>query len=838
MARHRRRIPQAFAEGTASSGGARIDRSTQTQGGPGPEIWAQRLGERFRRVALGLVAALLTARAYWPSEPELREEAGRGLVWVLAVLVAAGIAALSPLVGGRFQFRFSWTDAAVVGLMLLVGLSTSEALDRRTAINLAWEWGGIGLVYLLLRNLPHDRRESSVLAGALVATAVAVSVYGLYQVPVELPRLRERFERNPQAVMQEAGIPWDEQQYLMFRDRLLGSNEPFSTFGLANSLAGFILGPTVLLTGVLIRNVSRRQSKVALAVSGGVALLPLLCLVTCLILTKSRSAYLGFAFGVGALAWQARRFVPRRTLLVSGLTLLLVVALVVAAGLAAGRLDREVLTQSALSLRYRLEYWKATWAMISEAAPSIAEVWKKPTFWRGVGPGNFGHHYLLHKLPESSEEIQDPHNLVLEVWATAGIGAAFALIAALALAFWNLLGPSRASGSGVATERGFAGDGPDVVIGGSGDNWNRTRWLLVAAGLGWVLLLLVGQVNLFADDLFARWLILGVGWLFAVAAGRKLWRGDRLTGPEFGAAVLAVTINLLAAGGIGIPTVALALWSLVALGLNLRDDRRCSRFWQVDGRLAGFALALVWSALAGAFSGAILPYWRMEGALARAEAALARRPPDLERAQAAYAYAQRVERRSPRPLLGQAYLQMLVWQSRGARVEDLRWKTIPVLLLKAASPPRNPNSWILHSERAKVTRELVDRLGSQLPPQEVIRLKASVVEATRTASRLYPTNALLHARLAAASAEVSMFQDAAEEAREALRLDALTPHADKKLPTSVRRELESKLPEWTARASPLPTTLPSSSLQESSHRGGELPHHLERGTSPPPASRV
>ena len=150
-------------------------------------------------LALGLTAALVTARAFWPSEPDLEEGAGAGLYWVLALLVVAGLAIAAGLIGGRFRFRWSWTDAAVVALMVLVAISASHALDRRPAINLAWEWIALGVAYLLVRNLPRTRDESSVLAGALVATAFAVSVYGLYQVGVELPLLRDAVQRNPRA---------------------------------------------------------------------------------------------------------------------------------------------------------------------------------------------------------------------------------------------------------------------------------------------------------------------------------------------------------------------------------------------------------------------------------------------------------------------------------------------------------------------------------------------------------------------------------------------------------------------------------------------------------------
>ena len=86
---------------------------------------------------------------------------------------------------------------------------------------------------------------------------------------------------------------------------------------------------------------------------------------------------------------------------------------------------------------------------------------------------------------------------------------------------------------------------------------------------------------------------------------------------------------------------------------------------------------------------------------------------------------------------------------------------------------------------------------------------ADAVHATRTASRLYPTHATLHAELAEASAAIGMIPDAMTEAREALRLDRLTPHLDKKLPDAVRKRIEAQLPAWeksvpAAETSPAP----------------------------------
>ena len=98
----------------------------------------------------------------------------------------------------------------------------------------------------------------------------------------------------------------------------------------------------------------------------GLAAAPLLCLLTCLILTKSRSAWIGLFLAVAVLAWQERRQVPARLLLGAGLAGLVLVVALVAVGLATGRLDREVLTQSPLSMRYRWEYWQGAWGVITE----------------------------------------------------------------------------------------------------------------------------------------------------------------------------------------------------------------------------------------------------------------------------------------------------------------------------------------------------------------------------------------------------------------------------------------------------------------------------------------
>jgi hypothetical protein len=298
--------------------------------------------------------------------------------------------------------------------------------------------------------------------------------------------------------------------------------------------------------------------------------------------------------------------------------------------------------------------------------------------------------------------------------------------------------------------------------------------------------------------------------LLAGLLGAPLWQRQPIPAVALGAGFLAIAINLLAAGGIGIPTVALALWSLVALGLNLREDRSCGRLREYRTRIPAFALAVVWSAILGTFVGLVVPFWQAEAAIAEAESALARRPADLEHADQAYNRAIEADRYFSRPWHQLALLHLRVWQGRGARFEAedgsrWNWSTIPYLYEMAARPPRSHDAWSLHSERARVIQLMLNQGGSQLKPLELLRSRARIVEATRQATLLYPTNAELRARLAEASAEISMYQDAVKEANEALRLDDLMArHPVKQLPAAVRERLRALIPRWSDAAAKMP----------------------------------
>lgn len=723
-------------------------------------------GERIRRLALGATAALLVARACWPGEDA---ETGSGLIWVLAVLAVAVLAVASWWLRGALHFRASWADVAVIAVVALVAISVQSADDRRAAINVAWEWAGFGIMYLLLRNLPTTRTEVSALAGCLVATASALSVTGLYQVAVEDPSARAYYLRAPEQALRAAGVADDPLSRKRFEDRLLGSREPRATFALANSLAGYLVGPSVVLLAAVLTTVMFGGAEPKRVVAIVLALIPVLALLTCLVLTKSRSAYLGLLVGLTVVVSCSWSTAYRRKVLLALAALLAAGALLVGAMTATGQLDRQVVTEATKSLRYRGEWWIATARLLTESGR---------TFWKGVGPGNFGGPYLRHKLVTSSEEIKDPHNLILEVWATSGAFAAVALGIALGLILWECLGTAR---SGLEDQSRRPSSSGSAV------------WLSVVAGLaGPMLALAFGKTGLANEDL-TRLAVLTTAWGVSALLIAPLWGPRVVTAASLGAAVIAVVVNLLAAGGASIPPVAIGLWALAALGLDLREDRpRGSVRIATGGRGVPIGLGFVSVAVLGAFVGSVAPYWRAQALLARANATLAVTQPtpnQFESARKDVLAAARVDKLWAQPWLELANLEFRDWLASGAKPDRNIGIKLKTCLDNATAPPRGPNALPIQRQRMLYFEQLATRIGDDLPPSDLEFLHREALNAAAKAVSLYPNDANLNARLAEAAALMNRPKDAAWHARQALSLDAATPHDDKKLTDSLRSRM-------------------------------------------------
>jgi hypothetical protein len=494
---------------------------------------------------LVLITALLVARPLVIGEdPGLQTGlAGPGglvltLLWLVA---AAGWAAWR--LRSKAPWRGGVAEAALLTAAVLVFVAAEVAARyKHPARLIAWEWLALAAGFVLVRHLCVRPNEQRLVFCALLASGVALSAQAAWQAAVEVPAKRAKMHKDPDKWRREVAAKGLSPEGI---SKWVEEGRVFGTYGHPNSFAGLLV---LLIPGLVAAPVLAYRTKAhpaVVVIAGASALLTLIALA----LTRSRGAFLGLAVvGVGAAAVRWRHELRRNWLLAAGgavaLALLAWGAIVV---------SNALFGKGADTARYRLDYWKTTAAIIG-AHP-----------WLGVGPGNFGNAYTKHMPPEALETVKDPHNFVLEIWATAGPLAMLAVVAALAAVFVRV---ARAPTPADDEDKSPTGMAP-------------VRWELYLAGvlgllLGFLLedrvepdpsLSTADQVLVMAFQPMLR----SVVWFVALAALERIAWPRRTVALALLAGLAALLVNLLVSGGIGFPSVAGPLWAAAALALACTD---------------------------------------------------------------------------------------------------------------------------------------------------------------------------------------------------------------------------------------------------------------------------
>lgn len=683
------------------------------------------------------MTALLAARPLFPSESAATH--GDGLIVVMLWLALAVFWLLGAVGRPTFTVRFGWTDAAVLALVGWTGVSAIWAVGHgspRPALNMFWEWVGLGLCFLMARQLVDTEREARAIVAVMIALAVALAGYGLYQRVFEFPQTRAEYAADPDLAMRNARLwfPPGSPERTLFESRL-ENQEPLATFALTNSLAAFLAPWLIMLVGVGISTVRSRKRWIGILACGAL-------IAACLALTKSRSGYIAFGVGLLLLGLVERR----RTARIGWKTPASVAAAaaIVAIVLATSGLGGDLLGRATKSFGYRVQYWQSSLAMIADH-PIV-----------GCGPGNFQNAYTQYKLPEASEEVADPHNFLLEIWSTAGTPAALAFAAVLGC--FGFAGVKRRAEVESLQSESLS------------DGW---RFVLAGGAFGFLLSVPLGMMGAAPSSLVALALGLPLAivavWFLRdwIRAGQLPWRWAAI-------GVVVLLVDLLAAGGIGMPGVAHTLWLLLAVGLCGKSLRAC-RPWVAMATL----LAVIAAAVA-CYCTAYHPVLVCQGEMYRAE-----RQPDeavehLQAAAAADPWAAEPWRR----LAAEAFDR---WQREPdeATFECFRHAGDKALALA----PNSASTWFTVGDWYLRASAKTDREGQPIVPGA----SRDAVRAFREAVRLYPNSAVYRAALADALSAAGDEAGFRQEADAALRLDGLTPHSDKKLPENVRHRLVQSL---------------------------------------------
>lgn len=465
----------------------------------------------------------------------------QNLGWLLIAVLAAFAAR-----GSFIQVQLSRTEVAIVGLGLswLVAVTwfDSQQGNGRAVWNGFWHVMSLASCFYIGRALfgCAQVREASIFI--LLVGCTAMSLVGLEQVLISLPANRAAYAENPDRMLAENGIdaPLGSPRRAQFENRL-NSPEPFANFALANSLAS-LLCVGVILSGGALANVIRdsltdngKNRKWFGLIGWTIALLTQLI---CLLLTRSRTAYLSVLAAV--VLWLILEWLRGKARL-TGRTLRL-------AGSAVGLLaligfgwlltvDSLVWSEAPKSISYRLEYWQATLAMIRDH------------FWTGVGLGNFQAYYPQYKLEQASEIIADPHNWVLDVAATLSVPIAVISIGWVGVTLAKGVGACLGDGIATSQETECELEGDQQLV----------RGYLFGAACGGVLAAIVLGIsgNLDMPTNLMAW---GIS---AALIGMASW-GTRIemSAANLVAAVAALVLCLLSSGswqasGIAIPLMVL-----------------------------------------------------------------------------------------------------------------------------------------------------------------------------------------------------------------------------------------------------------------------------------------
>jgi hypothetical protein len=250
--------------------------------------------------------------------------------------------------------------------------------------------------------------------------------------------------------------------------------------------------------------------------------------------------------------------------------------------------------------------------------------------------------------------------------------------------------------------------------------------------------------------------------------------------------VITLLVHLSASGGIGFPGVAETLWLLLAVGLNLAQpgprpnapspEERWPRGLALAALAGGMALA------AACYLTAYSPVLGCQGKLRAAQRALAEGRTDAAVAAAQAAAAADPLSAEPWRLLAGTAMQAWRRAPSDAAYQAIEQSLGELLRLSGDAFP-------VWQAAGDMYLEVSVRAGDDGRP---LRPEAAreAVRCHRRAVELYPNSPTARAKLAIALRAVGDAAAFAAQRDEALRLDALTPHADKKLPAELRRALE------------------------------------------------
>ncbi len=397
-----------------------------------------------RALALGALAAFVVVRLHVsglashfdsPSTNAAIETIG----WMAVALTLLASLLGSSAPGGPTRPAGRSTIPAIVpvGLIAFVVVCAVSALRAphadvaiRTAVSWTTHLAVAAAAFALVRS---DRAALREVVALLGATALSAALLGLYEYTVEWDEMRRFYETAEGRAA--AFVPANLRG--AFEGRLY-ERAAMGPFLISNLLGAFIAvaAPFAIapLTALAARP-GRAGGVRGVAIAGLVATVAIG--VAGLLVTKSKGALIAAAAAAAVAALVVAFRKSRRTGAIAGAVLVVAGGGVLGAGIHRWRTLPD--SGVALSLQYRLEYAQAALGMAADHPLG------------GVGLGNFGDRFSEYR-PDRAEETRFAHDDALQVLAETGapgiIAIAIAVVGVLVVLLRGLTGPTRAEPDG------------------------------------------------------------------------------------------------------------------------------------------------------------------------------------------------------------------------------------------------------------------------------------------------------------------------------------------------------------------------------------------------------
>lgn len=474
-------------------------------------------------------------------------------------------------------------DIGLIGVAAAYFVSTELVAANVYAARItSWEMLGMACCFFAVRQATIRHQEQKIIFNALLATAFAVVVFGLYQYFWEMPTLREQYGNNIEKlkkdfIEQSSGSIDPDNNFLdQLRNRVMQTHI-YSTFSHPNSLASFLALMLPCALAIPFAAFLDNRRKILLPLS----LMMAGAFIYALWANFSRGAMgsIAIVLTISGCLYYWRGYPARRKWLLILFPIICIIALIIwKTNILSGMFKKE----SSGGLSARVDYWQGTWRMI-EKSPLL-----------GVGPGNFANTYPRYMNESALEKIKDPHNFALELWSSAGIAALVLFAIVIAILFHRLLMHHDSEYSGIQNE--------DII----------PPWICYLGGMLGLLIAFVLRIeykqssDLIQESIGA--LLRTAGWFIAIGVLENITISRNWMSKILLAGLIAMLLNLCVSGSVVFAAVMVPFWVISALAWNISTPESkiqgLKPAWvlPVVTGVSGFFLVVIFLPLANAYT--------------------------------------------------------------------------------------------------------------------------------------------------------------------------------------------------------------------------------------------